>query len=391
MQVIAELTADQRSLRELAQSFLARKADAPAVRAAMQTSAGYEESVWQEFAHLGLCGLGVPARYGGADCGPVEIAIVMRELGRRLAPLPFFSTVALAQTVVLQSGDHVACERLLPDLAAGQRRAAVALVEPAWKWDPTAVQSTATRHRGQWRISGKKMFVVDGASADIILLAARDSSDITMFEVGADAAGLTRTALTGIDQTRRLASIELRDTPAHRVGETGAAIDIVGRALTLANVYLAAESVGATEHVLACAIDYAKTRIQFGRPIGSFQAIKHKCADMHVDYETSRSTMEHAVLSAAHGAAEEARAASTIAAAVCHDAFLQCAAENIQVHGGIGFTWEHDAHLYYKRAQANRLLLGDDVYHRQSLAASLGFDVAWSSSFTATSTRTQPA
>ncbi|HXB89782.1 acyl-CoA dehydrogenase family protein [Mycobacterium sp.] len=388
--MIAELTADQRSLRELAQSFLTRKADAPAIRAAMQTSAGYEESVWQEFAHLGLCGLGVPARYGGADCGPVEIAIVMRELGRRLAPLPYFSSVALAQTVVMQSGDSAACERLLPDLAAGQRRAAVALVEPSWKWDPTAVQSTATQHQGQWRITGKKMFVVDGATADVILLAARGSSDITLFEVSAHAAGLTRTALTGIDQTRRLASIELRDTPAHQVGDTGAAIDILSRALTLANVYLAAESVGATEHVLACAIDYAKTRTQFGRPIGSFQAIKHKCADMHVDYETSRSTMEHAVLSAAEGGAEEARVASTIAAALCHDAFLQCAAENIQVHGGIGFTWEHDAHLYYKRAQANRLLLGDDVYHRQSLAVSLGFEPAQSSYLACTSTQPQP-
>ncbi len=389
--MISELTADQQSLLELAQSFLARKADAPAVRAAMQTAAGFEESAWQEFAHLGLCGLGVPALYGGADCGPAEVAIVMREIGRRLAPLPYLSTVALAQTVVLQSGDRDACERLLPDLATGQRRAAVALVEPSWKWDPAAVQSTATQHQGQWRISGKKTFVVDGASADVILLAARDSSAITVFEINADAPGLTRTVLTGIDQTRRLASIELRDTPAYQIGETGTAIDIIGRALTLANIYLAAESVGATEHVLTCAVDYAKTRTQFGRPIGSFQAIKHKCADMHVDYETSRSTMEHALSSAAGGAGDETRAASTIAAAVCHDAFLQCAAENIQVHGGIGFTWEHDAHLYYKRAQANRLLLGDNVYHRQSLAASLGFDVAQSSSFTATSTSTQPA
>ncbi|CDO88567.1 hypothetical protein AWC29_28355 [Mycobacterium triplex] len=373
--MIAELTADQQSLRELVASFLSQKAGTPAVRAAMDTAAGFDESLWREFADLGVCGLGVPSRYGGADCGPIEIAIVMRELGRRLAPLPYLSAVALAQTVVLESGDRGAYERLLPDLATGKRRAAMALVEPSWKWDPTAVQATAAQHGGQWRVSGTKMFVVDGASADLILLAARDSNDITLFEVDTDAPGLTRTALTGIDQTRRLAGIEFRDTPARQVGDTGAAIDIISRALTLANVYLAAESVGATEHVLASAVEYARTRRQFGRPIGSFQAIKHKCADMHVDCETSRSTMEHAVLSVAGGAAEEARTASTIAAAVCHEVFWRCAAENIQVHGGIGFTWEHNAHLYYKRAQANRLLLGDDVYHRQSLAASLGFDV----------------
>lgn len=213
--------------------------------------------------------------------------------------------------------------------------------------------------------------MVDGTTADVILLAARHSTGVGLFEVEAGAPGMSRTALTTIDQTRRVARIDMTETPARQVGASNAAIDVLDRALPLAYIYLAAESVGGTECVLTRAVDYARTRTQFGRPIGSFQAIKHKCADMHVDYETARSTLEHAVSSAA-GAADDAATSASIAAAFCHHAFLRCAAENIQVHGGIGFTWEHHAHLYYKRAQANSVLLGDDAHHRRFLAISLG-------------------
>lgn len=370
--MVAALTDEHKSLRELARDFLARRADESVVRSNMETPLGVDADLWLEFADLGLCGLAVPTRYGGAGCGPAEVALVARELGRTLAPLPFFSTVALAQTVVQQSGDTAACSRLLPDLAAGRLKAAVALVEPSWNWDSGSVQTTGSRHSAQWRLTGTKTFVVDGAGADIILLAAQTPTGITLFEVQAGAPGLTRTTLTTVDQTRRMARIDLVDTPAHPVGTPGAAIAIMSRALVLANIYLAAESVGGTEQVLSSSVEYAKTRKQFGRPIGSFQAIKHRCADMYVDFETACCTMEHAVSSVTPGRGEDAVTASAVAAALCHETFLRCAADNIQIHGGIGFTWEHHAHLYYKRAQANRVLLGDAVHHRRSLAVSLG-------------------
>lgn len=370
--MVAELTVDHRSLRQLAREFLARRGDESAVRSSMETPSGFDAALWDEFAGLGLCGLAVPARYGGEGCGPAEVAIVARELGRTLAPLPFFSTVALAQCVVLHCGDVDACARLLPDLATGRRRATVALVEPSWNWNPRAVQTTAAQHHAEWRLTGTKTFVVDGASADIILLAARTSTNISLFEIAATAPGLTRTSLTTIDPTRRLAKIELNDTPARPVGAAGAAIEIMGRALVLSNIYLAAESVGGTEHVLSRAVEYAGNRKQFGRAIGSFQAIKHKCADMHVDFETARCTMEYAASSAMPSGNDDVTTASAASAALCHETFLRCAAENIQIHGGIGFTWEHHAHLYYKRAQANLVLLGDAIHHRRSLALALG-------------------
>lgn len=368
----AELSADQRSLRELVQDFLAQRADEHAVRAAMETPEGFDLELWHEFAGLGLCGLAVPERYGGSGCGPTEVALVLRELGRTLAPLPFFSTVALASTLLLHSGDTAACERLLPDLAVGRRRATVALVEPSWDWQPQNVHTAARQHRSEWRLTGAKTFVVDGTTADVILLGAQTPAGISLFEIPSEAPGLTRTALATVDQTRRLARIDLADTPAHLLGTPGAALDTVERALVLASIYLAAESVGGTERVLAAAVEHAKSRKQFGRPIGSFQAIKHKCADMHVDFETSRYTMQHAVRSVTASGTRAAADAAAVCAALCHDTFLRCAAENIQIHGGIGFTWEHHAHLYYKRAQANCVLLGDDVHHRRALAASMG-------------------
>ncbi|MGV0795531.1 acyl-CoA dehydrogenase family protein [Mycolicibacterium elephantis] len=370
--MVADLTAEHRSLRDLARQFLDQRAGEPAVRSAMETPTGFDAALWREFANLGMCGLAVPARYGGEGCGPAEVAIVMRELGRALAPLPFFSSVALAQSVVLNCGDDDACARLLPELVTGRLIATVALVEPSWNWDPQTVRTTASQHDPDWRLTGTKSFVVDGASADIIFLAARTSAGISLFEVRSTAPGLTRTALTTIDQTRRLARIDMEETPARQVGTAGAAIDIMERALMLANIYLAAESVGATEHVLHSAVDYAKNRKQFGRAIGSFQAIKHKCADMHVEFETARCTAEHAVAAVASGNTGDAVTAASVAAALCHEAFHRCAAENIQIHGGIGFTWEHHAHLYYKRAQSNRVLLGDATHHRRSLGASLG-------------------
>ncbi|MCX2929888.1 acyl-CoA/acyl-ACP dehydrogenase [Mycobacterium sp. CVI_P3] len=373
--MVAQLSHDQQSLRELAREFLARRADDTLIRSVMDTPTGFDQPLWDEFAGLGLCGLAVPARYGGVDCGPAEVAIVMGELGRRLVPMPYFSTVGLAQNVLLHSDDDAACERLLPLLATGQRRATVALVEPAWNWDPMAIRTTASPLGEGWCLTGAKTFVVDGATADSILVAARGPDGIGIYEVDGTAPGLTRAALTTIDHTRRLGRVEMDATPARAIGRADAGLAILRQALTVANVYLAAESVGGTEHVLDSSVEYAKNRVQFGRPIGSFQAVKHKCSDMYLDLETSRATVEHAIRTLGSDGVGDCTEAAALCAAFCHDAFLRCAGENIQIHGGIGFTWEHEAHLYYKRAQANCALLGDDVTHRRALATSLGLPV----------------
>jgi alkylation response protein AidB-like acyl-CoA dehydrogenase len=265
----------------------------------------------------------------------------------------------------------------------------VAVVESDGRWEPTAVCTTAVRTTAArttasgtadgWRLSGTKAFVVDGLTADVLLVAARTETGISIFEVDAAAEGLVRTPMTTLDLTRRQARVELGDVPACRVGTAG--WDAVSRMLRTAAVGLAMESVGGMRRVLEMAVEYARTRNQFGRPIGSFQAIKHKCADMLVATESADSLARDAVALLSgpppvrnddipEREIDDRGVAASLAHAYCQQAYLDCAAENIQVHGGIGFTWEHPAQLYYKRAQSSRLLLGDPIFHR-ALAADL--------------------
>lgn len=370
--MLLHLTAEHDSLRDVTREFLARRTPESAVRSAMATESGFDDAAWRTLgAELGLCGLAIPEEYGGAGGGLIELAVVMHEFGRALAPLPYLSSAVLAPHVLLASDDPAVCQRLLPDIASGQLRAAVALVEPGWKWDPATVTTTATRDGKTWRLSGTKTFVVDGATADVILLAADTAVGITLFEVEAGAAGLTRRVMSGIDQTRKLATVDMTDTAARQIGAPSAAGVAIEQALVVANVCLSSESVGGAEYVLETSVDYAKLREQFGRLIGSFQAIKHKCADMFVEVESARATLQSAV-AAVNSDRTDSPSQANIAAALCHETFVRCARENIQIHGGIGFTWEHSAHLYFKRAQANRLLFGDGVHHRRSLANALG-------------------
>lgn len=370
--MLLQLTAEHDSLREVTREFLARRLPEPDLRSAMATESGFDEATWHALGtDLGLCGVAIPEEYGGAGGSLIDLAIVMHEFGRALAPLPYLSSAVLTPHVLLATDDRAACRRLLPGIASGQLRAAVALVEPGWRWDPTAVSTTAIPDGETWRLSGTKTFVIDGATADVILLAANTAAGITLFEVEAGSAGLARRVLSGIDQTRKLATVGLVDTPARQIGAAGTAGAAIGQALVVANVCLSAESVGGAEYVLETSVGYAKLREQFGRLIGSFQAIKHKCADMFVEVESARATVQSAV-AAVNSRSEDFPSQANIAAALCHEAFVRCARENIQIHGGIGFTWEHPAHLYFKRAQANRLLFGDGVHHRRSLADALG-------------------
>ncbi len=363
---------EQEEFRGAVRRFLADKSPETEVRRLMETDSGYDAAVWRQMSdQLGLQGLIVPERFGGSGFGYVELTAVMEEMGAALLCAPYFATVVLGANAVLSCGDEDAQARLLPAIARGETIATLALAEDSGQWEVDAVTATADEDGDAWSLTGHKSYVIDGMTAGLLLVVARAPGGVSLFAVRPDAAGLTRALLNTIDQTRKQARLELDETPATLVGGEGGAAVGIARTLDLAAVALAAEQVGGAQRCLDNAVDYAKERIQFGRPIGSFQAIKHKCADVLVDVESARSAAYYAGWAAAAGDAELPAVAS-LAKAYCSEAFVHAALENIQIHGGMGFTWEHHAHLYFKRAKSSELLFGDAAYHREQLAQRLG-------------------
>ena len=363
---------EQEELRRITRQFLESKSPETEVRRLMDTTDGYDPAVWGQMAgELGLQSLTIPEEYGGQGYTYVELTVVLEEMGRALLAAPFFSTVALATNTILHSGDEQAKKDLLPGIASGETIATLAFTEPNGRWDTTGIEATATRSGDGWTIDGTKMFVLDGHVANLILVAARTGDGISLFRVEGDAAGLTRTPLATMDQTRKQAKLEFSGTPATLLGEENGGEAVLGRVLDLAAVALAAEQVGGAQKVLDMSVQYAKDRVQFGRPIGSFQAIKHKCADMLLEVESAKSAAYYAAWCAAE-LNDELPEVACLAKAYCSEAYFHSAAENIQIHGGIGFTWEHPAHLYFKRAKSSELLFGDPTYHRELLAQRLG-------------------
>ncbi|TML87682.1 MAG: acyl-CoA dehydrogenase [Actinobacteria bacterium] len=363
---------EQEELRRTVRSFLEQKSPSAEVRRLMETTEGYDPDVWGQMgSQLGLQGLAVPEEYGGSGYGYIELVVVLEEMGRALLCAPYFSTVALAANAVLHSGDDAAKKELLPGIASGDTIATVAFTEDSGRWDADGITMTATKSGDGWTLDGHKMFVIDGHTANVIIVAARTDKGVSLFTVGGDASGLTRTALTTMDQTRKQARLELSGVSAKLLGTEGAGWDTLSRMLDLAAVALAAEQVGGAQKVLEMSVEYAKVRVQFGRPIGSFQAIKHKCADMLLEVESAKSAAYYAGWAAAE-LNDELPVVASLAKAYCSDAYFHAAAENIQIHGGIGFTWEHDAHLYFKRAKSSELLFGDPTYHRELLAQRIG-------------------
>jgi alkylation response protein AidB-like acyl-CoA dehydrogenase len=259
----------------------------------------------------------------------------------------------------------------LPGIASGETIATLAYTEPSGKWDEAGITTPATKSGDGWVINGTKMFVLDGHTASLVLVAARTDAGVSLFAVDGSASGLTRTALSTMDQTRKQARLDFDGTPARLVGQEGKGWEILGTVLDLAAVALAAEQVGGAQKVLEMAVEYAKVRVQFGRPIGSFQAIKHKCADMLLEVESAKSAAYYGMWCAAE-MNQELPSVASLAKAYCSEAYFHAAAENIQIHGGIGFTWEHPAHLYFKRAKSSELLFGDPTYHRELLARRIG-------------------
>ena len=366
------LDGEQEQLRSELRRFLGENSSSDTVRRLMDSDKGFDPLLWRRMAdELGLQGLAIAEEYGGQGFGPVELAVVVEELGRSLLVAPYFSTVVQAGQALTVAGDDPAKARWLPAIAAGNLLATVAVAEEDGSWQLADVLTRAEPTGEGWSLTGTKMFVVDGLTAELLLVVARDQDGLGLFAVEAGAAGLTRSALQALDPTRRLARLELSDVPAVRVSPPCDATPSLQHALDLTVVALAAEQVGGAQRCLEMATEYAKVRVQFGRPIGSFQAIKHKCADMLLDVESARSAAYYAASIAVDGGAELSMAAC-VAKSYCSQAFTLVAKENIQIHGGIGFTWEHDAHLYLRRAKASELLFGSPASHRAQLADLVG-------------------
>lgn len=365
---------EQEELRRTVRAFLDDTSPETEVRRLMETEEGFDRALWHRMGtELGLQGLAVPEEYGGAGCGPVEVGVVMEEAGRALLCAPLLSSAVLATTTLLRCADEEARKRLLPGLAAGDLVATLALTEDSARWDAAGVRLTARETSGSWLLNGCKTFVLDGASADVVLTVARTDDGIGVFLVDGDADGLTREPLPTMDPTRRQALLDYVDVRATRLRTHQDGWGLVSEVLDRAAVALAAEQVGVASRALDMAVEYAKVRHQFGRPIGSFQAVKHLLADVLLEVESARAAAHYALLA---GEMEEPGlpAVASLAKAFCSDACLRATAENIQVHGGIGFTWEHPAHLYLKRAKTSQLLFGDPAYHRELLAQRIGLD-----------------
>jgi alkylation response protein AidB-like acyl-CoA dehydrogenase len=365
-------TDEQEELRSTVRAFLESKSSEEAVREQMETDNGFDTAVWTQMAEqMGLQGLHIPEEYGGSGFGYVELGIVLEEMGRSLLCAPFFSSVVLAANTLIHSGDEAAKKAYLPGIASGETIATLAYTEPSGKWDESGITMQASGSAGSYTLTGTKMFVIDGHTANLLIVAARTSAGVSLFAVDGDAAGLTRTALSTMDQTRKQAKIEFANTPATLIGAEGKGWDILSTVLDLAAVGLAAEQVGGAQKVLEMAVEYAKVRVQFGRPIGSFQAIKHKCADMLLEVESAKSAAYYGLWCASE-MNEELPSVASLSKAYCSEAYFHATAENIQIHGGIGFTWEHPAHLYFKRAKSSELMFGDPTYHREQLAQRIG-------------------
>ncbi|MHB8465737.1 MAG: acyl-CoA dehydrogenase family protein [Acidimicrobiales bacterium] len=363
---------EQEELRKSVRRFLEDKSPETEVRRLMETDDGYDPSVWSQMAQqLGLQGLAIPEEFGGSGFTYVELIVVLEEMGRALLCAPYFSTVALAANALLASGDDAAKKEYLPGIASGEVIATVALAEDAGRWDEEGITLAASKAGDSYTLTGSKNFVLDGHTASLIIVPARTAAGVSLFAVAGDASGLTRTALSTMDQTRKQAKLEFAGTPARLIGTDGAGWAALSKTLDLAAVALAAEQVGGAQKVLEMSVEYAKVRVQFGRPIGSFQAIKHKCADMLLEVESAKSAAYYAGWAAAEDS-DELPVVASLAKAYCSDAYFHATAENIQIHGGIGFTWEHPAHLYFKRAKSSELYLGDPTYHRELLAQRIG-------------------
>ena len=377
-------TEEQQLIRDSARAFFDKNASSERVRAALRSEVGYDRDLWNAMAReMGWTGTAIPSAYEGAGLGMVELAILEYEQGRRLAPSPFFSTVCLAAPIVMAVAHEWQKVELLGRMARGEVRVAAAITGARGVPGCEGITAELQRAGQHYRLMGQSGFVIHAHACDQMLVAARapgtvGTEGISVVCLDAGTRGVSVDEPVMLDLTRRMARLRFDAVdvvPDAVLGELGAAGDALESAFQRARIALAAEAVGGAEWALDTTCAYATQRIQFGRPIGSFQAVKHQLADMKVRLEAAKSALWYAACVADELDAELAEAAA-IAKACCCDAFYRCTADAIQLHGGIGFTWEHDAHLYFKRARAVSSLLGSPSWQREQLARLMGLGAA---------------
>jgi alkylation response protein AidB-like acyl-CoA dehydrogenase len=366
---------EQELLRSTARKFFENECGSDTVRRLMETPEGISPDLWTKLAEQGWLGLVYPEAYDGMGLGLVDLVVLMEEMGRAVVPGPYFSAVLLGGLAILEAGSEAQKKEWLPKIAAGDRRMALAWMEPSAQLGPAGVTLTAVEKGGRYTLSGTKLFVHDAHTADALVVAARTrpgagADGVSLFLLPKGTRGLEVTLLPTMDQTRKLCEVSLSDVSVGAdalLGAAGAGWTPLARVLDRATVALCAEMCGGAQKVLDMTVEYAKIRQAFGRPIGSYQGVKHRAADMLVDVENSKSITYYAAWALDEGAAEAPLAVS-MAKAYVSDAYRRVAAAGIQLHGGIGFTWEHDLHLYFKRAKGSEFTFGDATHHRERVA-----------------------
>jgi alkylation response protein AidB-like acyl-CoA dehydrogenase len=364
---------EQEMLRRSSREFLAKECSSKVVRKLMDSPSAYDAALWKKIAALGWTALGIPEQYGGVGSF-LDLVVVLEEAGRALLPGPFFATMGLAVPALIEAGTEAQKKEALGAIAEGSARATLAFTERSGRWDAAGVTLTAKPAGGGWRLDGIKLFVPDAESADYLVVAARTRGEgedgITLFLVKGRPKGMTVTPLKTLDMTRRWDEVRFDGVELGGDSVMGApdkAWPQLKRAMEWATAALCAEMMGGAQKVLEDSTEYAKTRQQFGKPIGIYQAVSHKLADMLVLSESGRSATYYAAWTVDADAPDRSLA-SSMAKAYVSDAYRKVAGDGIQVLGGIGFTWEHDMHLYFKRAKASEVTLGDATYHRELVA-----------------------
>jgi len=365
-------TEEQEEFRGILRRFLEDKSPTTEVRRLMETDEGYDPEVWRQICQdLGLTAVHIPETYGGQGFGFVELGIVVEEMGRALLCAPYFASTVLAATAILNAGTEEQKQTLLPDIASGETIAALAFTEDNGRNGTDGIEMTATASGDGFTLDGHKSFVLDGHTAGLIVALARKrgtSGDdgLSLFAVKGDAAGLDRTLLQTLDPTRKQARLTFKNVEAQLIGDEGAAAAPMAKTLDQATACLANEMVGGAERLRESALEYSQLRVQFGRAIGSFQALKHRSADMLLEVEMAKSAAYYAT-AAVDDDAENLAPAVSLAKAAAADAYMQAAITTVQMHGGIGFTWDNDTHLWFKRAKSSEVFLGTANEHRDRL------------------------
>ncbi|MBW2622026.1 MAG: acyl-CoA/acyl-ACP dehydrogenase [Deltaproteobacteria bacterium] len=372
---------DQIEISNQAHRFMENECPPEFVRGMYDDEKGYTEDIWSRMADMGWMGMRIPEEYGGIGLGMTDLCILLEEMGRVIMPGPYFSTVALGAELLLEVGNESQKQAFLPGIAEGKLKGTLALLEPDGGPRPGYIQMEAKKNGEEFVLNGAKLFVPDAHAADFMVVAARTAagddpqSGVTLFLLDADAPGVSINPLLTMDASRKQAEVVFENVKATKedvLGEVDQGWDPLSCVLAKAQVGLTAENVGGAQKAMEIAVDYAKIRIAFGQPIGAYQAVKHMCSQMLVEVEGSRSIMYYAAWAQGEEERDQAILAASVAKSHSSEAYRNVTSDCIQVLGAIGFTWEHDAHLYLKRAKSNQVALGDTAYHREQIARLIG-------------------